>query len=207
MSAGASLLPPGINEHARQRCDSTALPIGLAQRTRPLRDCVRSARGTTPGCGSDDCPEDAAVDRWSHRPADGQSRRRRSVLRPRRGAFQSLLTRSVAPTAGALRRYDHVTRTDSSGCRGPQRNRLQVGVLPKRRLPLLKALLAGDVVNLIGYRIRPCELEPGATDRALEECKQILSDAFMRRRSCLPPCGGSRRVLAHVRVNRLQAKP
>ena len=69
---------------------------------------------------------------------------------------------------------------------------------PRFFITLLKALVAGDVVNLIGYRIRPYELEPGSTDRALEDCKQFLSDAFMQARAaCSPRCGdrvaGSRR--------------
>jgi len=63
------------------------------------------------------------------------------------------------------------------------------------------------VLNLIGYRIRPYELEPGSTDRALEECKRMLSDAFVRRRSLLRALWRSRRVLARVGVNRLQPKP
>jgi predicted nucleotide-binding protein (sugar kinase/HSP70/actin superfamily) len=78
---------------------------------------------------------------------------------------------------------------------------------PKFFITLLKALLAGDVVNLIGYRIRPYEIEPGATDRALDESKRILSEAFTKRRSVLAALRRSRRVLAQVRVNRLQAKP
>ena len=78
---------------------------------------------------------------------------------------------------------------------------------PRFFLTLLKALMAGDVLNLIGYRIRPYELEPGSTDRALEECKRIVSDAFVRRRSLLRALWRSRRVLARVRVNRLQPKP
>jgi predicted nucleotide-binding protein (sugar kinase/HSP70/actin superfamily) len=78
---------------------------------------------------------------------------------------------------------------------------------PRFFLTLLKALLAGDVLNLIGYRIRPYELEPGSTDRALEGCKRILSDAFLRRRSLLRALWRSRRLLARVGVNRLQPKP
>src|SRR6185503_14211128 len=78
---------------------------------------------------------------------------------------------------------------------------------PRFFVTLLKALIAGDVVNLIGYRIRPYELEPGSTDRALEECKQIISEAFLRRRSVLAALRRSRRRLAQVRVNRLQPKP
>lgn len=78
---------------------------------------------------------------------------------------------------------------------------------PKFFITLLKALIAGDVVNLIGYRIRPYEIEAGSTDRALEECKQFLADAFTHRRSVLAALRRSRRRLAQVRVNRLQVKP
>jgi predicted nucleotide-binding protein (sugar kinase/HSP70/actin superfamily) len=78
---------------------------------------------------------------------------------------------------------------------------------PKFFITLLKALLAGDALNLIGYRIRPYEVEPGSTDRALDTCKQILQDALKQRRSVLAAMWKCRRVLARVKVNRLQAKP
>jgi predicted nucleotide-binding protein (sugar kinase/HSP70/actin superfamily) len=78
---------------------------------------------------------------------------------------------------------------------------------PKFFITLLKALVAGDVVNLVGYRIRPYEIEPGSTDRALEDCKQILADAFTNRTSVLAALWRSRRRLAQVAVNRLQPKP
>ena len=78
---------------------------------------------------------------------------------------------------------------------------------PKFFVTLLKALIVGDALNLLGYRIRPYELEPGATDRALDACKQILGRAFERRRSLLAALLRSRRVLARVRVNRMQPKP
>lgn len=74
-------------------------------------------------------------------------------------------------------------------------------------ITLLKALIIGDALNLVGYRIRPYELEPGATDAALTECKQIISDAFLRRRSLFRALFKSRRLLARVKVNRLQPKP
>lgn len=78
---------------------------------------------------------------------------------------------------------------------------------PRFFVALLKALLAGDALNLAGYRIRPYEVEPGATDRALDRCKAILSAALERRRSVLLALWRCRRVLARVRVNRLQPKP
>ena len=78
---------------------------------------------------------------------------------------------------------------------------------PKFFITLLKALLGGDALNLIGYRIRPYEVETGSTDRALDECKRILQDALKRRRSVLAAMWKCRRVLARVNVNRLQPKP
>ena len=49
---------------------------------------------------------------------------------------------------------------------------------PKFFIALLKALLAGDILNGIGYRLRPYEVEAGATDRALTEAKKICYDAL-----------------------------
>src|SRR5215470_7080400 len=43
---------------------------------------------------------------------------------------------------------------------------------------LIRAIMIGDVLNALGYRIRPYEVEPGAADRALEISKRIISDAF-----------------------------
>ena len=78
---------------------------------------------------------------------------------------------------------------------------------PRFFLALLKALLLGDILNLLGYRIRPYEIDAGATDRAVETCKTILQDTLARRRPLLPALWRARRALAQVRVNRLQAKP
>ena len=78
---------------------------------------------------------------------------------------------------------------------------------PRFFITLLKALIAGDVVNLIGYRLRPYEVEAGSTDRALDDAKQLICDAFLRRGSILAALRRSRRRLAQVRVNRLQPKP
>ena len=72
---------------------------------------------------------------------------------------------------------------------------------------LLTALIAGDVVNLVGYRIRPYEVEPGSTDRALEACKQIVHIAIETHTSVVMALYRCRRILNAVAVNRLQPKP
>src|SRR6187549_360627 len=43
---------------------------------------------------------------------------------------------------------------------------------------VVRGILIGDCLNALGYRIRPYEVEPGATDRAIEVSKQIISTAF-----------------------------
>ena len=74
-------------------------------------------------------------------------------------------------------------------------------------LTMLKAIMAGDVLNAIGYRIRPYEVCEGATDAALAECKRMLCTAFESRRSVLLALRRCRRLLATVEVDRLQPKP
>src|SRR5690348_1379902 len=50
---------------------------------------------------------------------------------------------------------------------------------------LTKAVLAGDVINAIGYRLRPYEVEAGATDRAMDVAKKACYDAFTQKKSIL----------------------
>lgn len=71
----------------------------------------------------------------------------------------------------------------------------------------LKAVVLGDILNAIGYRIRPYEAEEGSTDRALTECKQILYDALSRRKALLPALLRCRKVLRTVQVDRTRVKP
>jgi predicted nucleotide-binding protein (sugar kinase/HSP70/actin superfamily) len=74
-------------------------------------------------------------------------------------------------------------------------------------ITFLKAVLIGDILNALGYRIRPYEVQPGATDAALERCKQILYEAFRRGKSLLPALYRCRKELQAVKVDRTQVKP
>jgi NADPH-dependent glutamate synthase beta subunit-like oxidoreductase/predicted nucleotide-binding protein (sugar kinase/HSP70/actin superfamily)/NAD-dependent dihydropyrimidine dehydrogenase PreA subunit len=49
---------------------------------------------------------------------------------------------------------------------------------PRFFIGLLLALMAGDVLNGIGYRVRPFEVEPGSTDRALATARGYVQDAL-----------------------------
>jgi predicted nucleotide-binding protein (sugar kinase/HSP70/actin superfamily) len=67
--------------------------------------------------------------------------------------------------------------------------------------------ILGDVLNLLGYRLRPYEVVPGATDAALAACRALLAPAIAARRRLTPVLLRCRRILAQVRVDRLRPKP
>jgi len=71
----------------------------------------------------------------------------------------------------------------------------------------VRATMAGDCLNLAGYRIRPYEVTPGDTDAALEDCKTDLCDTMKRRGSVLAALRRCRRRLDQVAVDRLRPKP
>jgi predicted nucleotide-binding protein (sugar kinase/HSP70/actin superfamily) len=72
---------------------------------------------------------------------------------------------------------------------------------------IVRAILIGDVLNSLGYRIRPYEVEPGAADRALETSKRIISEAFENATSIPVALWKARRELGNVKVDRTRAKP
>lgn len=72
---------------------------------------------------------------------------------------------------------------------------------------IVRAVLIGDALNALGYRIRPYEVEAGAADRALEQCKQIISSAFENNTSIPVALYRARKILGAVKVDRLRAKP
>jgi predicted nucleotide-binding protein (sugar kinase/HSP70/actin superfamily) len=72
---------------------------------------------------------------------------------------------------------------------------------------VVRSLIAGDVLNLVGYRMRPYEVVPGSTNAALEECKAILADAFSKKKHASVALYKCRRVLRKVEVDRTKAKP
>jgi predicted nucleotide-binding protein (sugar kinase/HSP70/actin superfamily) len=78
---------------------------------------------------------------------------------------------------------------------------------PKFFVSLLKAIVAGDVLNAVGYRIRPFEIEKGATDRALTQAKDICYEALEGGKSILAALWRAQQVMKSVAVDRTQPKP
>lgn len=74
-------------------------------------------------------------------------------------------------------------------------------------LHVLRAMIAGDVLNLLGYRLRPYERDKGACDKALAQCKQILGEALENKRSMLKALYRCRATLKTVAIDRSTPKP
>ena len=77
--------------------------------------------------------------------------------------------------------------------------------------PLVKAiakgLLSADILNLLGNRIRPYEIEKGATNSAMENCRLLVIEALENGRPVKPALRKCRELLGAVAVDRLQPKP
>ena len=78
---------------------------------------------------------------------------------------------------------------------------------PKFFWQVVRAILVGDALNALGYRIRPYEIEAGAADRALEKSKRIIADAFEAGTSIAIALGKVRMEMGKVKVDRLKVKP
>ena len=72
---------------------------------------------------------------------------------------------------------------------------------------LLKSLIAGDVINGIGYRLRPYEKVPGATDAAIAQAKDICRDALLHKKSILAALLRAKKIFKTVEVDRSLPKP
>src|SRR5690606_38533014 len=70
-----------------------------------------------------------------------------------------------------------------------------------------KCLFAGDIINLISYRLRPYEVVEGATDQAVKDAKKAIYDALEAKGSILAAIWRARRIFATVEGDRLRPKP
>ena len=68
-------------------------------------------------------------------------------------------------------------------------------------LAILNALNMGDIINDVAYQIRPFEINPGETDRVLEECMDLLQEALRERR----PWTVNAKLGAYLKKGGLQA--
>ena len=77
---------------------------------------------------------------------------------------------------------------------------------PKFFIRLIKAVIIGDIINLLTYKMRPYEIEKGSVDEAVTHCKEIVSDAFLKHTNLIKAMWQCRKVLGKVNLNRIQPK-
>ncbi len=77
---------------------------------------------------------------------------------------------------------------------------------PSFFVTLIKSVIIGDIINILGYKMRPYEIENGSTDEALEACKNLVTEAFLKHKSLLKALWQCRTLLSAVKLNRLQPK-
>jgi activator of 2-hydroxyglutaryl-CoA dehydratase/predicted nucleotide-binding protein (sugar kinase/HSP70/actin superfamily) len=74
-------------------------------------------------------------------------------------------------------------------------------------ITFFKAIIAADILNIMGYRTRPYEVVTGATDTVLSRAAEILHEAFAQGRSVLLALRRCRALFVKIEVDRLQSKP
>lgn len=72
---------------------------------------------------------------------------------------------------------------------------------------IVKGMIAGDVINAIGYRMRPYEVVPGATNKALTEAKKVLYRALEEKTNVMHALWKCKPILAGVEVDKTRVKP
>jgi predicted nucleotide-binding protein (sugar kinase/HSP70/actin superfamily) len=72
---------------------------------------------------------------------------------------------------------------------------------------LTRAIMLGDVINALTYRIRPYEVEAGATDRVLEAAKRDIAEALEGNGNILQAVYRARKAFAGIQVDRTRVKP
>ena len=71
---------------------------------------------------------------------------------------------------------------------------------------IVKALVCGDVLNALAYRIRPFEVVPGATNQAVEEAKRILYKALNEQTNIFVALHRCKKLFATIAVDRLRPR-
>ena len=77
----------------------------------------------------------------------------------------------------------------------------------KFAITLLKAIMVADMINELGYKIRPYEVNKGETNRALEEAKIIMGDALREGRSVFRALRRVRKIFKAIEVDYTRVKP
>jgi predicted nucleotide-binding protein (sugar kinase/HSP70/actin superfamily) len=96
---------------------------------------------------------------------------------------------------------------ESSGKLGEGEAEAGIKLDAKFFLTLLRAMIASDLVNTLAYQIRPYEVEAGATDRTLQQARDVLAASFRDHRSTWKALRRIRGLFDSIEVDYTRAKP
>ena len=72
---------------------------------------------------------------------------------------------------------------------------------------MFKAIIIGDVINLLAYRMRPYEKIEGEVNRVLESCKQLIVEKLEANKNVMSALRNVKRKLSVVELDRFRVKP
>lgn len=78
---------------------------------------------------------------------------------------------------------------------------------PEFFIGIIKAIVCGDVLNALAYRVRPYEVHRGTTNKAIEEAKKILYRALLDKTNIFTALMRSRRLFEAIEVDKLRPCP
>ncbi len=78
---------------------------------------------------------------------------------------------------------------------------------PRFFIKATQAVSIGDMINIMGYQMRPYEVEPGSVDKAMEEAKAIFTDTLTGGKSLIPALFKARRIFQRIPLDRTRIKP
>ncbi len=74
-------------------------------------------------------------------------------------------------------------------------------------MTMVKAVIVGDILNALGYRIRPYEVNDGETQKVIDDGKKGIAKAFEKNKGFLRALWKTRKALQKIEVDRTQVKP
>ena len=78
---------------------------------------------------------------------------------------------------------------------------------PKFFITLVKTIMAGDMLNELGYKIRPYEIVPGETDRCIESGRDILYSALKEKKPLRSILKKINQLFSEIKVDYSRIKP
>ncbi len=73
-------------------------------------------------------------------------------------------------------------------------------------LRIIRIVMIADVINLMGYRIRPYEIDTGDTDSVMTKCKDLVHDAIVSNSSITTALKKCKNLFSQIQTNKLQVK-